>query len=143
VPRALSDTLEELFETFDQMHDWEERYEYLIDLGDKLPDMPAEEKVEKNRVQGCQSNVWLVARTREATPPVLDFEADSDAQIVKGLVAILLQMLSGRTPEEILSFDIGHVFTRLGLKQHLSPLRSNGLHSMVKRIKMLAAGQSA
>ncbi len=116
---------------------------YLIELGRALPGLDAQHKVEANRVQGCQSNVWLIARPAqkddsEQYPAAIVFEADSDALIVKGIVAVLLAAYSGRTPEEILAFPIDDIFKRLQLTRFLSPMRSNGLHSMVRRIQTLA-----
>lgn len=120
---------------------WEERYPFLIDLGRKLPPLDASEKVEANRVHGCQSNVWLVAQSKPADhgDPVIEFKADSDSSIVKGLIAILRRIYSGRTSREILSFDIEAFLARLGLDSHLSMSRRNGLNGMVTRIKTVAA----
>lgn len=131
-------TIEELIDEFDFLDDWEDRYKYIIELGDQLEDMPAELKIEQNRVQGCVSNVWLVMDVQPGDPPVINFMADSDSQIVRGLVAILLMLCSGRTGKGILSLDIESVFNRLELKKHLSRSRSNGFYSMVKRIRKLA-----
>lgn len=131
-------TIEELIDEFDFLDDWEDRYKLIIELGDELDDMPAELKTEENRVQGCVSNVWLVMDVQPADPPVISFSADSDSQIVRGLVAILLMLSSGRTANDILSLDIESVFDRLELKKHLSRSRSNGFYSMVKRIRKLA-----
>jgi len=131
-------TIEELIDEFDFLDDWEDRYKFIIELGDELDEMPADLKTEQNRVQGCVSNVWLVTDIEPADPPVINFVADSDSQIVRGLVAILLMLCSGRTGPEILSLDIDSVFDRLELKKHLSRSRSNGFYSMVKRIRGLA-----
>jgi len=132
-------TVDELIEEFDSLADWEERCDYLIDLGFDLPKMPAADKTESNRVHGCQSNVWLTAHVnRQTDPPVIDFLADSDAMIVRGLIAVLLTVYSGRTPDEILATDIKQVFSRLGLDRQLSPARRNGLYGMVKRIETIA-----
>ena len=131
-------TIDELIDEFDFLDDWEDRYRYIIELGDELDDMPSELKTEENRVQGCVSNVWLVMDVQPADPPVVKFVADSDSQIVRGLVAILLMLCSGLTGNEILSLDIESVFDRLELKKHLSRSRSNGFYSMVKRIRKLA-----
>lgn len=131
-------TIEEICTDFEDLGDPEDQMHYLIELGQTLPGLDARHKVEANRVQGCQSNVWVVGRPDEQNAAALKFEADSDALIVKGIVAVLLAAYSGRTPEEILAFPIDDVFKRLQLTRFLSPMRSNGLHSMVKRIQTLA-----
>ncbi len=131
-------SVEELIDEFDFLDDWEDRYKFIIELGDELDEIPAELKTELNRVQGCVSNVWLVMEVQPTDPPVINFVADSDSQIVRGLVAILLMLCSGRTGNAILSLDIESVFDRLELKKHLSRSRSNGFYSMVKRIRKLA-----
>lgn len=127
-------TVEELIEEFDALGDWEERCHYLIDLGFELPKLPAEMKVEANRVHGCQSNVWLVATVSPTSPPVVDIAAESDAMIVNGLIAVLLTIFSGRTPQQILQTDTEGLFARLGLDRHLSSARRNGLAGMVRRV---------
>lgn len=132
-------TAEQLIDEFDTLEDWNEKYQYIIELGDQLGDFPAEHRIESNLVQGCQSSVWLVARVRPGEPPVVEFLADSDSQIVRGLIAILVMLLSGKTATEIQSLDVESVFRRLELQRHLSRSRSNGLHAMVKRIRYLAA----
>ena len=137
--QTLPPRLHELIEDFESFPDWEDRYEYLIELGFDVPDLPEEFRTEEHRVQGCTSQVWLVAQVDAgAQPPVMEFLADSDSQIVKGLVAILLKVYSGRSAEEIRSFPIEQLFAKLGLHQHLSRSRSNGLHAMVQRIRQLA-----
>lgn len=130
--------IEEICNDFDDLADAEDQMHYLIELGQALPGLDASHKIEPNRVQGCQSNVWLIAHPDEQNPSAIKFEADSDALIVKGIVAVLLAAFSGRTPEEILAYPIDDVFKRLQLTRFLSPMRSNGLHSMVKRIQALA-----
>jgi len=130
---------EDLIQSFEWLDSLEEQYQYLIDLGRKLPPMNEADKVEANRVHGCQSQVWLVAHPRPGTLDVIDFEADSDAHIVRGLVAILKKIYSGQPAAKILSFDIEGFLKQLGLDQHLSLGRRNGLGEMVKRIKTLAA----
>lgn len=135
----MTGSVDELVETFDLLgEDWEERFGYVIGLGRKLPGMPEEAKTEENRVQGCQSKAWLIARQQPGTTPKLEFLADADAFIVRGLIAILLLAYSGKTAEEILEFDIDDLFSKLGLDRHLTPARSNGLHSMVNRIQRMA-----
>ncbi|WP_343559970.1 SufE family protein [Kiloniella sp. b19] len=133
-----NEDLEDLIDTFEFVDDWEERYRYIIDMGKKLPALDDSDKTEENRVQGCTSQVWLVCETTDATPPVLKFRADSDAHIVRGLVAMMMMVFSGKTAREILDFDIQGLLDRLELAQHLSPNRANGLHSMVERIRATA-----
>jgi cysteine desulfuration protein SufE len=131
--------VDELVETFDLLgDDWEERFQYIIGLGRQLPGMPEQAKTEENRVQGCQSKAWLIAREKPDNPPRLEFLADADAFIVRGLIAILLAAFSNRTAKEILDYDINGLFAKLGLDRQLTPARSNGLHSMVKRIQSYA-----
>jgi cysteine desulfuration protein SufE len=135
-------TLEELVEDFEFLDAWEDRYRYIIELGDELEKMPDSLKTEENRVQGCVSNVWLVLDIEPGDPPLIRFIADSDSQIVRGLVAILLMLCSGRPAREIQAMDIESLFERLELGKHLSRSRSNGLHSMIKRIRRLAEEQA-
>lgn len=130
---------EELVESFALFDEWEDRYRFLIDLGKELPPLPEEARTDENKVHGCQSNVWMIAAPHEENgETMIDFLADSDAHIVRGLIAILRRVYSGRTAQEILSFDIDELFKRLGLDQHLSMGRRNGLSGMVTRIKTLA-----
>ena len=131
--------LEELAETFEMLGDWEERYRYLIELGRKLPPLPEAEHNEANKVRGCMSQVWMSARTEPGPPLKLHFTGDSDAHIVKGLIAVLFMLYSDRTPREILDTDVGEAFAKLGLDNHLSMNRRNGFYSMVERIKLMAA----
>ena len=133
--------IDDLADTFEMLGEWEERYRYLIELGRKLPPMPDSEHDDAHKVRGCMSQVWL-AHTRESGPPVhLNFRGDSDAHIVKGLIALLLGLTSGRTPQEILDLDIAAVFTRLGLEEHISMNRRNGFYAMVERIRQMAAAE--
>lgn len=135
--------IEELAETFELLGDWEERYRYLIELGRKLPPMPEAEHDEAHKVRGCMSQVWL-AHTRQPGPPVtLEFRGDSDAHIVKGLIALLLGLTSGRTAQEILDLDLASAFARLGLESHISMNRRNGFYAMVERIKQMARAEAA
>jgi cysteine desulfuration protein SufE len=132
-------SLERIERGFQLMQNWQDRYRYLIQLGGKLEPLPEELKVEEHRVKGCTSNVWLISEPSDDDPPRLRFRADSDAQIVKGLVALLMIMYSDRTPEEILGVDARSILDRLELQAHLSPSRSNGLFAMVERIRTEAA----
>jgi len=129
----------ELLEVFDLFEDWGDRYRYLIEMGEKLPPMPAALKTEANRVRGCQSTVFLHARKRPGTSDVVEFLADSDADLVRGLLAVLQRLYSGQSASAILAFDVHAFFAQLGLDQHLTMGRRNGLGEMVKRIRNFAA----
>lgn len=133
-------TIDEILEEFEHLETWEDRCEFLIDLGFDLPEFPEGERTEANRVHGCQSNVWMVLTKRQSNgdQPVIDVVADSDAMIVRGLIAVLLAVYSGRTAKEIVTTDARDIFRRLGLDRHLSPARRNGLGGMVKRIREFA-----
>jgi cysteine desulfuration protein SufE len=129
-------SIESLIEDFSFLEDWEERYRYVIELGKDLAPLSSAEHSAANKVQGCVSQVWLVTEPHTGSDGVhLGFRGDSDAFIVRGLIAILLRIYSGRTPNEILSIDAREIFEKLGLNEHLSPQRSNGLYSMVERVK--------
>lgn len=130
-------TIQELVDNFALFDDWEERYRYLIDLGGQLSPMEEALKTEAARVQGCMSQVWMVAGWD--TGGRLTLLADSDAQIVRGLIAVLVALFAGKTREEIAATDIEAVFSKLGLHQHLSPNRRNGFYAMVERVKAFAA----
>ena len=130
---AIETALNELADEFDVLGDWEERYRYVIDLGKDLAPLSDAERSEPNKVRGCASQVWLV--TEPQADGSLTFRGDSDAHIVRGLIAILLKLYSGRAPAEILAFDAKAGFERLGLAGALSAQRSNGLASMVARIR--------
>ena len=131
-------TTEELLENFELLGDWEERYRYLIDLGRQLPALDPADRNEANRVEGCMSNVWLKGGFDDGSPPRLHLEADSDAIITKGIVALLREIYEGRTRSEVQDLDVRELFERIGLVEHLSPTRQNGLYSMNERIKALA-----
>ena len=126
---------EEVVSEFSDYDDWMDRYQLLIDLGSEQAPLPEEEKVSKNLIDGCQSRVWLVAE--RAGDGTVVFRAESDALIVKGLVALLIRVLSGHTPREILEADL-HFIQDIGLSEHLSPTRSNGLLAMVKQMRLYA-----
>ena len=130
---AIDDELAELSAEFEVLGDWEERYRYVIDLGKDLKPLTDAERSEANKVRGCASQVWLV--TEPQADGTLTFRGDSDAHIVRGLIAIVLRLFSGRQPAEILAFDTEAAFETLGLKGALSQQRSNGLASMVGRIR--------
>ncbi len=124
-----------IIDEFSFLGDWMERYQYIIDLGRKLGDFPEEWKTDENRIQGCQSQVWMHAEMRDGR---LHIDAISDSAIVSGLIALLLRVYSDRTPEEILATEPKFV-EAIGLSQHLSPTRNNGLHAMLQAIRNLAA----
>ncbi|RMF12027.1 MAG: SufE family protein [Candidatus Dadabacteria bacterium] len=128
-------TVEELVENFELFDDWEDRYGYLIDLGRQLPPYPDELRDDAHKVRGCISQVWLATEKTDDDPPKLIFRADSDAAIVKGLVAVLLVIFSNRTPQEILDTKLEPIFERLNLEQHISPNRRNGFRAMIERIR--------
>jgi cysteine desulfuration protein SufE len=128
--------IDDIIDDFELLDSWDDRYRYLIELGRKLPPFPEDERTDTRKVQGCASQVWLVSATGgEASDPRLDFIGDSDAHIVRGLIAILLAIYSGQSAREIARIDPAKVFDRIGLKDHLTPQRSNGLRSMVERIR--------
>jgi cysteine desulfuration protein SufE len=141
---SLTDDLNDLAAEFDLMGDWEDRYRYIIDLGRELAPLAEGERSPANKVRGCASQVWLA--TEPGPGRSLNFRGDSDAHIVRGLIAILLRLYSGRTADQILAFDARAAFDRLGLAGALSAQRSNGLNAMVERIRgdaraMLQAGE--
>ena len=135
----LEQAAENLLSDFEYFDNWEDRYSYIIDLGDKLPDFPEQQKIESHRVQGCVSQVWLNHHDDNGK---IYFAATSDSRIVCGLIAILLAIYNGRNASEILNHDSTVFFDRLGFRQHLSPSRSNGFAAMVAKIKNIA-GQTA
>jgi len=128
-------SLYKIMDDFSFLDDWEDRYRYVIELGKELPDLADEKKTAENKVQGCASQVWLVSHSDGGPDPVLTFEGDSDAHIVRGLVAIVLATYSGKRASEIATLDAIEVFGKIGLVEHLSSQRANGLRSMVNRIR--------
>jgi len=132
-------TIDEIIANFAYLDDWEDKYRYVIELGRLLEPMAEEAHSEANRVRGCASQVWLQAiSARRGEVPVLTFLADSDAHIVKGLIYIVLAIYSGRSAAEILAIDASTIFKRLGLNEHLTPQRANGLRAMVETIRSQA-----
>ncbi|ACM35927.1 SufE family protein [Agrobacterium vitis] len=127
--------IDQIIDDFAYLDDWEDRYRYVIELGKALPDLPEEQRIAENKVKGCASQVWLVTKAGEGSDPILTFEGDSDAHIVKGLVAIVLSAYSGKTASEVAGFNALDLFGKLGLIEHLSAQRANGLRSMVERIR--------
>ena len=130
-------TLDEIVDNFSLLEDWDDRYRYVIELGRALSPLAERDRTEANKVQGCASQVWLATTVHPNGQggPVLTFSGDSDAHIVRGLIAILFAMFSGKQARAILSTDAIAVFERLGLREHLTPQRSNGFRSMVERIR--------
>lgn len=131
----INDVQDEIIAEFCELEDWMDRYQLLIDLGNEQEPLDEQYKTEQNLIEGCQSRVWLQA---DETPQgTIHFQAESDALIVKGIITLLIQVLDNRTPDEILNADL-YFIDRIGLKEHLSPTRSNGLLAMVKQMRMYA-----
>ena len=132
---SINDIQEEIIDEFSGFDDWMDRYSYIIELGNAVEPLDAKYKVPENIIEGCQSRVWLNAE--QQPDGTITFSADSDAIIVKGIIALLIRVLSGHTPDEILESDL-HCIEAIGLREHLSPTRSNGLLAMVKQMRMYA-----
>jgi cysteine desulfuration protein SufE len=133
-------SIEAIRADFEMLDQWEDRYRYIMELGRALPPFPETLRTEANKVRGCASQVWLASEQRDGSAgPVLHFEGDSDAHIVRGLVAILLALYQDKSRQDVSEIDAQAVFAGLGLREHLSPQRSNGLASMILRIKSDAA----
>ena len=131
---TINEIQDEIIEEFSGLDDWMDRYQLLIDMGGETEPLPDSDKVEQNLIDGCQSRVWLVCDEKEGR---LYFRAESDALIVKGIVTLLIRVLSGHTPDEILDADL-YFIEKIGLREHLSPTRSNGLLAMLKQIRAYA-----
>ena len=131
---TIKEIQEEIVEEFEMFDDWMQRYEYMIDLGKSLPLIDEQYKLEENLIKGCQSKVWLHSDLEEGK---LNFTADSDAIITKGIVAVLLRVFNNQSPQDILNAELDFI-DEIGLKEHLSPTRANGLVSMIKQIKLYA-----
>lgn len=136
----INDIQDEIISEFQDFEDWMDRYALLIDLGNELPAFPEEKRTEQNLIDGCQSKVWIDATLN--ADGTITFIGDSDAILVKGIVALLLRVLSGQTPDAILESDL-HFIDAIGLKEHLSPTRSNGLLAMVRQMRMYAVAFKA
>ena len=132
-------TIKDVVEEMEVCWDWDERYRYILELGRKLPPMPETAKTDENLIPGCQSTAWMISALITNGKARIRILADSDSQIVKGLIAILYVAYSGHTVDEIAEFDIEDLFERLELRRHLSPVRGNGLLAIVRKIKELAA----
>lgn len=133
--QTINETQDEIIEEFEDFEDWLDRYQLLIDMGNEQKPLPEGEKNDQNLIEGCQSRLWLVCN--QNADGTLEFRAESDALIVKGIVTLLIRVLSGHTPDEILNADL-YMIARIGLRDHLSPTRSNGLLSMLKQMRMYA-----
>lgn len=131
---SIEEVQNEIVEEFSIFDEWMDRYSYLIDLGKKLPPLDDKLKTEAHLIKGCQSQVWVVPEVKDGR---IHFEADSDAMITKGIIALLVRVLSGRTPDEIINADL-HFIDDIGLKENLSPTRSNGLVNMIKQMRQYA-----
>ena len=131
---TINEIQDEIIEEFSSLDDWMDKYQLLIDLGNEQEPLPEQYKTEQNLIDGCQSRVWLQADYGDG---IITFTAESDALIVKGIVSLLIRVLSGHTPQEILDADL-YFIEQIGLKEHLSPTRSNGLLAMVKQMRMYA-----
>ncbi|MGG7519527.1 SufE family protein [Allorhizobium undicola] len=136
-------SIDRIMEDFAFLDDWEDRYRYVIELGKALPELAEDKRSAENKVRGCASQVWLVTHAGEGQDPVLTFEGDSDAHIVRGLVAIVLAAYSGKPASEVAALDALELFGKLGLMEHLSSQRANGLRSMVERIRAEAKAHGA
>jgi cysteine desulfuration protein SufE len=137
-------SIDDILENFSVLDDWDDRYRYLIELGRELPPLAESAHNAANKVQGCASQVWLDTTVKSGGGgPILTFEGDSDAHIVRGLIAVLFAIYSGRTARDILATDAVKVFEGMGLREHLTPQRSNGFRSMVERIRADARAASA
>jgi cysteine desulfuration protein SufE len=137
--------IDEIVENFTLLDQWDDRYRYVIELGRMLPPMPEGAHTEANKVRGCASQVWLLTHVKPngAAGPSLSFDGDSDAHIVRGLIAIVIALYSGKTAREILDIDALNLFDRIGLREGLTPQRSNGLRSMIERIRAEAKAAQA
>ena len=138
VGMTIEEIQEEIVQEFSMFEDWMDKYSYLIELGNDLKELDPKDKNDQNLIKGCQSRVWLVADLEDGK---INFRGESDAVIVKGLVALLFRVVSGRTPKELMENDL-HFIDDLGLTQHLSPTRSNGLLAMIKQIRLYAVAYS-
>ncbi|MGV3553165.1 SufE family protein [Rhizobium sp.] len=135
--------IDDIIDDFEYLEEWEDRYRYVIELGKALPDLPDSDKTPENKVRGCASQVWLVHETGDGPDPVMTFRGDSDAHIVRGLVAIVLAIYSGKHASEIAKLDALEIFGKIGMIEHLSAQRANGLRSMVARIQAEATARMA
>ncbi len=131
-------TEQEIVEAFEVLSDWDDRYEFITDLGRELDAMPAADRTERNRVQGCTTPTWVTGHLTADDPPVMDYRVDVEGALVRGLVVVLLVPFQGKTPEDVMARDIGDYLSRLGLEEHLSPNRRQGMHAFIARVKSIA-----
>ncbi len=131
-------TEQEIVEAFELLPDWDDRYEFITDLGQELDAMPAVDRTERNRVQGCTTPTWLTGHLTAGDPPVMDYRVDVDGALVRGLVVVLLAPFQGKTPEDVMARDIGDYIGLLDLEGHLSPNRRQGMHAFIAKIKSIA-----
>ncbi len=137
--KSMVETEQEIVDEFELFDDWADKYTYIIELGQKLGPLDERYKTDEFRIKGCQSSVWLHAYTKDG---LVHFESDSDSTFVKGEIALLIRVLSGRTPDEIISTDLGFI-DKIGLRQHIAVTRANGLAAMIKQMKLYAVGLKA
>jgi cysteine desulfuration protein SufE len=130
--------LDDIVDIFELLGDWEQRYQYLTELGEKLPAMPEALRTEENKVRGCMSQVWVCACRDEHNPEIIHFYGDCDTSIIKGVLAVLIQLASGKTVVEVEQLDVDVLFSRLGLDEHLSPNRHVGVYAIVELMKQQA-----
>jgi cysteine desulfuration protein SufE len=131
-------TVERLTRYFEMQRDWEARYDFITDLGKRLDPLPPGARNDRNKVHGCVSNVWVTVRA-QGDQPLLYYQADSDTSVVKGLVAMLVMLFSGKTPQEVQALDVDALFERLDLAEHLSPQRHVGMYAMVEKMRAMAS----
>jgi cysteine desulfuration protein SufE len=131
--------LQRIINTFELLPDWNDRYEFIADLGHKLAPMREADKVEENLVRGCTTRTWVTGHLRAGEPPVVEYHADAEGTLVRGIVALLLMPFQGKTPEEILSTDASDFIAKLGLEEHLSPNRRLGMHAFISKLKAIAS----
>ena len=137
--KTIEEIEDEIADEFSFFENWQDRYEYIIELGKKLKGFPEDKRTDDNKVKGCQSSVWLVTDEENG---MIVFKADSDSTIVKGLIALLVRVLNGRTPDEVINAKLDFI-TKTGLQQHLAQTRANGLAAMIKQMKMYALAYKA
>lgn len=135
--------ISDLIDTFELLGDWQARYDYISELGKKLGPFPETGKTDANLVHGCLTRVWVTGRLNDETPPRMDFQAEAEGPLIRGLVALLVLLHRDKTPEEVLAVDAEHLIARLGLDENLSPNRHVGMYAMVEKIKGIARGQRA